>query len=345
MEKKEKNKRRKRRLSALLLLLLLTAVMLSTATYAWFTANRTVRIDDITVNVEASGGLQVSTDAQNWKTLITNDDIINPPAWDGNTNQFPSLLTNVSTAGLTSGTGRLQMYKGNVSSDTGEFLLTTTQEEDKKGTEGSYVAFDIFIRADVTGDDTTTVPLYLTTQSQVVSKEGDTDTGLKNASRIAFVEEGYTPASSAVGTMQALTGSTKSHVTIWEPNAGSHTQAGVNNGISYYSHIAEVASIGTGDANTVLPYDGVKAGITNGITLAKANATNNADSFQAVKTGNNLTLLTTNKDFNTAPQFITVHRGVNKYRVYLWIEGQDIDCENMASGHAITFNMGLSLDQ
>ena len=50
-------------------------VILSTSTYAWFTANKTVTINDITVNVAAMNGLQISVDAINWKPTITTADI------------------------------------------------------------------------------------------------------------------------------------------------------------------------------------------------------------------------------------------------------------------------------
>ena len=35
--------------------------------------------------------------------------------------------------------------------------------------------------------------------------------------------------------------------------------------------------------------------------------------------------------------------GITKVRVYMWIEGQDIDCENNASGTDITYNIELSI--
>ena len=34
--------------------------------------------------------------------------------------------------------------------------------------------------------------------------------------------------------------------------------------------------------------------------------------------------------------------GVTKMRVYLWIEGQDIDCENNASGGKISFDLQIT---
>lgn len=66
-----KKKNTKKKLLSLILLLLLTSVMLSGSTYAWFTANKTVTIESINVNVATSSGLQISTDAK--KLEISNN--------------------------------------------------------------------------------------------------------------------------------------------------------------------------------------------------------------------------------------------------------------------------------
>src|SRR5574344_2468462 len=100
------NKRNKKRLSSLVLLLLLTVIMMSTATYAWFTANKTVTIESIDVNVATSSGLQISTDATNWKTVISNADITGA-AYAGVDNQFPTLLAPVSTTNTLNATTKL----------------------------------------------------------------------------------------------------------------------------------------------------------------------------------------------------------------------------------------------
>jgi hypothetical protein len=42
--------------------------------------------------------------------------------------------------------------------------------------------------------------------------------------------------------------------------------------------------------------------------------------------------------------WFTLPAGISKVRFYLWIEGQDVDCENNASGDAISFNMNFVLD-
>ena len=39
-----------------------------------------------------------------------------------------------------------------------------------------------------------------------------------------------------------------------------------------------------------------------------------------------------------------VAEGVTKVRIYMWIEGQDVDCEDHASGSALTYNLQFSID-
>ena len=66
---------RKTNLKSLLLVLLLTIIMLIASSYAWFTANQTVTINQLEVNVQTTSGLQISVDALNWKSVITTTDL------------------------------------------------------------------------------------------------------------------------------------------------------------------------------------------------------------------------------------------------------------------------------
>ena len=110
-------------------MLLVTAISLTTSTYAWFTANATVTLDSLDVNVTASNGIQVSMDATNWKASLTTADITGP-AYTGHNNQVPAGLVPVSTAGTIDKTvGFLNMYKGAVVANAtqGYYILTSEQ--------------------------------------------------------------------------------------------------------------------------------------------------------------------------------------------------------------------------
>ena len=95
--------KRKKRLFLLLLLLLVTGVMLGTATFAWFTANKTVSVNDIQVNVAAQNGIQISVDGTSWKSIVQTSDLLGATTkYAAAVNQIPSSansLAPVSTVG------------------------------------------------------------------------------------------------------------------------------------------------------------------------------------------------------------------------------------------------------
>ena len=143
--KKSKKQERKRKSRTLILLLFLTIIMFGTSTYAWFTANKVVTINSINVNVQASDGIQISTDGENWKSVIMNSDITTG-AYEGNKNQLPQTITNVSTDGAVDQTaGTLKMYGATIDNDatTGDYNIVTTKETESAGTLGKFVAFEV----------------------------------------------------------------------------------------------------------------------------------------------------------------------------------------------------------
>lgn len=324
---KKKSKRRADVKSSILVLLLI-AILLIASTYAWFTANKTVTISTLDVNVQAANGLQISADGSNWKAILKNTDI-DPTTvsttYAGNTNQIPVEMQPVSTAGVVdTKTGFMNMYYGTVASDetANGFALTTTKETDTKGTTGKYIAFDIFLRAD---KDTT---LTLTDKSGVTPKDGSTDLGLQNSARVAFIKEGHTADTSAqASTVQALTGDFTRY--IWEPNSDVHTTNGVTNALNTYGINT---SVGPGAA--VVPYYGVKDVITTPIALADTNGVTADSSYFTLMAPDYKTSATMT---NTA--IFSLTKGITKMRIYMWVEGQDVDCENSASGTDISFDV------
>ena len=314
-----------------LLTLLVTAISLTTSTYAWFTANATVTLGSLDVNVTASNGIQISMDATNWKASLTTADV-KDVAYTGHTNQVPTSLVPVSTGGtIDPATGFLDMYKGAVTSNAtfGYNILTatkTTEAADLSGVAGltgDFIAFDLFIQ---TADPET---LYLTPGADVVFK--DTDVGLKNAARFALLDEGHVPVGSTAAAAQALKGATTT--ILWEPNADVHTPAGVISALDVYG----ITTTPTGPA---LPtYYGVNAPITVGDDIKL----NSVDAAFFKQLSPSVSPSVQRVAGSTAfTQILSISAGVTKVRVYAWLEGQDVDCENNASGSDITFNVKLS---
>lgn len=323
----KKNRRRKGILLAIIMILF-TGVVLTASTYAWFTANRSVTVESIDVNVQATEGLQISTDATDWKAVITNDDITGA-AWSGVLNQLPKgagvFASPVSTAGNIDSSGLMEMYRGTVATPEGESTnkLTAVKSTETKGTTGDFVAFDLFFRS------TKAQPIYLTSASTVTLKDGTSISGLENAARVAFINEGGVEYGSTAASAQAKKDG--SLALIWEPNYDVHTAAGVANANDAYG----ISTTTTGGSK--LPYVGVKAPITTGVLVNDKNSSYFAN------------VNTTGSPVSGIPSsaYIKVTdlvAGITKVRVYMWIEGQDVDCEDHASGGSITYNLQFSID-
>jgi predicted ribosomally synthesized peptide with SipW-like signal peptide len=343
MKTEEQPKRNfKKRLLILILLLLITGVMLSTSTYAWFTANETVSVSNIRVNVAAQNGIQISADGTNWKSILQTTDLttVHTTTYTTAINQIPTTLEPVSTIG-TINTGKLEMWYGEVKTSGNDFILTasTAGERDNNDTTtvvtnpGKFIAFDVFLKV------TATTPVYLTSASGITTDDV-ADSGIKNASRVGFLTLGNVADGTALTTIQALGATGTPTLIMWEPNYNAHTAAGVANARDIYGKTTAVTS----DTNTALTYDGVKAAITeaNNIKLTAANATANATQFQAVTPA----LQTKDTWTGAAPtqylSLFTLQAGITKVRMYVWVEGQDVDCENTASGGNIIFNMQIT---
>ncbi len=327
-----KNQRKRRRILLSLLMICLTGVVLSASTYAWFTANRTVTVSDINVNVTASNGIQMSVDGITWKTVISNEDIngaIN--TYPGAANQLPSIsnaLAPVSTIGqIDTSNGYLQMYLGDIMSNAaGDYTLTADRRIETNGTTGDFIAFDLFVQ--VTED----TPIYFTSNSKATSY--GTSSGIENAARMGFVLEGTTAVGSNTSVIQGLTATQGTEeVVIWELNNDYHTAAAVANASSNYG-----LTTGAGAGNAPLQYYGVKANIPENLYLLLNS--HSSDHFELVTP--DISTPASGIPTNAYAEAFTLPAGITKVRVYMWLEGQDVDCENIASGGSVTFSIQMS---
>lgn len=286
------------------IMLLITGIALTTATYAWFSASTQAILGDIDVNVTASNGIQISMDAENWKGTLTTEDI-KGAAYSGNKNQIPTTLTPVSTIGSQT-TGKFEMFDGIIDESGAKPLLTTSAADEEKSTteDGHYIAFDLFVKSAAERD------IALNTGSKVVATnaakplENAVDAGLMYSARVAFFNQGTDATNTPSAAIAKATGTSATQV-IWEPNANEHTVYATNS----------LAASG------VMTYYGVKA------------AADNIDISDVSKNANFAQVTTVASDVGAVPEdtMFTVKPGITKVRVYIWIEGQDIDCENNAS--------------
>lgn len=378
---KKRTKASKKRLNNLLIILLLTAVLLIMSTYAWFTANRVVNIDSIDVQVATSSGLQISADGITWKTVLNKDDLLTAhTTYAAVINQLPELMSPVSTAMDLNAFGQMRMFYGQVKADLesdpdapdstyGKYLLKSIPQSDvasytvtaemitaNEYAKGYYIAFDVFLKDEIQADN-----LYVTGS---VKETGTVVKGLENAARVAIIKGDNFPGpidttDATVQAIQALT-TVDGYKWLWEPNCDSHTQNAIDNArsLNWYTDRFTAGTLFAGSGNAKLLYDGLKTNFNDtSIELSKATSVENPDhltemkpDWSTTKAGKLNGLLREpaptdgggNPTGEEAP--VALAAGVTKYRIYMWVEGQDIDCENYASGTDISYELSFSLD-
>lgn len=322
----------KKKVAYLLFLLLITGVMLATSTYAWFTTNRIVKVETLNVKVQSEGSLEISVDGINWKAGIDQDELVAARAtYPGSVNQLPLMIEPISTIGALDNRGYMNMYLGEVrSNDSGDYILTSTKstetESSGETSDGKFVAFDIFLKTTEAKD------LYLTGKSNI-TYNGTTSVGTENAVRVAFIVEGNTDAGSSTSVIQSLSTTNQDNVYIWEPNYNTHTKTGISNAKDIYN-------ITTSETNAqYISYDGVQAEISEGenITLKESLASKYPAKFSTVTPK-----IMTPTGSTTYQKLINLASGITKVRVYFWLEGQDVDCENNASVGDLAFTLEFS---
>lgn len=334
---KEDYRRDKNKIFVLVLLLLLTSLLLSMSSYAWFSTNRLLTINTLNIQVAASGGIEISADAINWGAILITDDLgtVHDTTYRNSVNQLPFVFEPVSS-GKTVTDGKLNMFYGttNNADILTSFELSATKDTEVEGfgdnSSGRFMAFDVFVR--------TSQPkiLYLTKNSNIVYQGLDENMGIENAFRVAFLVEGNALSNSPTTYIQNMNNADEDSTYFWEPNYDTHTRNGVLNASNTYGIIT------TQTNGSRLNYDGIYSEIPDELNVLLNNATaqNYPELFRPVE----IDFATrTGEQGNT--EMFAISSGVTKIRIYVWIEGQDVDCENNASVGNVNFNLQLSTDE
>lgn len=311
---------RKKALVPAVAMVVASVIALSGVTYAWFTTGNTATVGSLDVNVQTANGIQISLDAQSWKSMLTSSDIVNAALNNTNvdiqypygTAAAPVEIAPVSTAGVVSN-GRLEMFCGEYNKDGS--LKSVREEEQTRISGGNFIAFDLYFKT--SSDQVLTLDLgdvksYVKC-IDLSKKTGDdaapgSDAGTETAVRVAFLPLGSAATPEAArglkGTCTPL---------IWEPNSTSHANSDAASGkLAYKGFKAE--------------FDGVSED-----TLAPEKADD--DNSAKVTT------------FDGKQDIVELKKGINKIRIYIWLEGQDVDCINNISNGDFTTNLYFSVPE
>lgn len=302
---------KKRTFISAIAMLIVSAIVLTSSTFAWFSMAKRVEVENMELNITSPDGVQVSANASAFTTMLTLADIKGESgarwaAYEGNQNNFPELLAPSSSAFDT--TRALPKFFSGSIDDSGKINATQVMSDVGSG----YVAFDIFVKV---GQDQKVY--WNETKIDCADNEDVT-----SAMRVALVNCGTVAAKAEADAILGVLPANpfQNRAVMYAPNATNHTDAS-----------------GYADGATV-PDNYVFAAFAN--RTPTGNGKNIMQENQYVTTFKGVSVTDADKAQNA---YFNAVAGVNRVRVYLWMEGNDVDCENSVAGATINFNLVLTI--
>jgi len=379
MKRNSSKNKKKSELNSMFLIILIALVMFIISTYAWFSTQKNVSITNLNGTVEVAEGLEISLDAERWSNGIilgTEEGQLSiiDNAYAGNRNISPSEMLPVSTLGQVSGNQTdLKMLRGKIenSKELSEIkTMVETETSPTSSTYPGYFAFDVFLKNNSKTDNDDELQLNYDSLLEILEADKSA-TGLQNTARVAFAL--YNGTADVMAGKDDILKQTAgigagaptpyiTNVAIWEPNSNDHVQYIVdnNNKITwnaedakkYASH--ELSSGGRGfDLTTQMPTYALKDSSIgakiediykwdgNEKNVQKQNVlqtTKKSEKDYTIKEGVQNLVSTT----DGTSKFTIPANKICRIRIYLWLEGQDVDCINYAShGGGVKVNIGL----
>ncbi len=318
-----KNSQKSRAFLAAIAMLALSAIVITTASFAWFTLGRNAMASNLDLKITKQGeGIQISANTNVFTDTLTFEDL-NGTATTGF--QAPSEDYNFFPAEVSPSSSRFGLNKlpaffsGGIdrATKTIESFASTSADGvtiyGKSGAEvpsgskrAGFYAFDVFINYTATEGKDAQVKV---SQSAITVKDDASD-GTQaiqeavNAMRVGFVNCGLvTPSANPV---QATSGS----------------QAIIFAGNEDARNTSPIASTGV---SAVLGDDDYNVSSSQAGTLTIASGYDCA------------------VDAGASDQTLTLQSGVNRIRVYVWMEGQDAACTDKLQSQLVSANLVFSL--
>lgn len=268
-------KNKKKTFLAAMTMLLVSAIVITSASFAWFSLGKSAAVNNIDIKVKSTEGILISTEENGtYGAEIQGADL------KGLENNYFSNLFDPASSNF-SGTTPV-FYRGGIAD--GKIKTTAVTEEENCG----LYAFDVYIKY-VNNDASATTTVKVGGSSITVSDpdEGDTD-----AAGNAVVKNEAVAKAFRVGFI-----------------AGSQSCMFANDATA-------------NDTNPITKADtfDVTSGVATGVTGSYA-----------------CNVAIAGETSSTAQ--LTLNAGVNKVRVYVWMEGQDANCVDEMASQKLSINL------
>lgn len=306
---------KKRAFISAIAMLIVSAIVLTSATYAWFSMAKRVEVESMELNVTSPEGIQISANTSAFTTKLTvanivgNDDTAAGKrfnAYTGHMNNVPTTVKPSSSTFITN-SALPTWFDGSIN-DQGKMDIYAANE-----VGSGFVAFDLFVKVKEA------TPVKFGNSS--ITCEGNPE--LPSAMRIALVNCGTVSENADANEIQSTVNIINSAVNkkvIYE--------------VAPYMHTAAAKAAGGIDDSTYVA--------TKGINRTANNVT--CDSTYSNIIGTYTLDIAATIALQPTDAVINVGAGITRLRVYMWMEGNDIDCANDIAGSTINCNLVLEID-
>ncbi len=316
-EKKNKN------YNMMLFFTFIVGIVLIVSTYAWFSSTLDASVDFVTVSVNRETGIYISLDGVNYdETITVNKEEVTTNLEDtypGHNNKWVDSrgLIPISSNGIPDSNtfefSMFELYRERYSKEERQLYLDFRQyTEDQSG--ANFVAFDVFIK-NISNSDVSD-NLYLWEGTSIKLQDGTSDrmVSLLNTVRLGISKSGFTPDKNASGeTVQNLECNNNCESFIYEPFSTAHNDLSIERAEDY----------------GVTLEDGVFHP-TYAVIAAGDKLSHYSGQGRQPFDNEHFIFQNTFRDLNT--RLFELPHGVTKARIYVWLEGQDIDALETKSG-------------
>lgn len=310
----------KSNLKMMFLVILSFGTLFIVSSYAWFSTNLNVKVNMFQMAVKKNMGLSISLDGINFDTNvdiskeILIDELKN--RYPNNTSQWPGAgLTPVSSNGIAdSNQDKFDIFASsgvrykNMDMSKGYFRILKAKEIERSSIS-NYIAFDLFFKNDSGSPMSDNLYLEKSTVIKLSEETNEEMEGLFNSIRLGFVRIGDVPLNTEPNIIQNISCNNSCTSKIYEPN---HT---VHNSLSIERALKN--SVTLVDGEEFPTYGCIKAGGPIWVADAVSGSPNLDYNY--------FKLQETFKYEDLSNPLFELPYGITKVRVYLWIEGQDID--------------------
>ena len=312
---------KKRAFVSAIAMLIVSAIVLTSSTFAWFSMSKKASVDAMDLTVSSPEGIQISANASTWTASLSIDEIFDTDdsttsrydAYEGNANLYPADLIPVSSAFLDadSNTGFANFYKTTLN-DSGAATTSKVAQTAGNDDNAGLIAFDLFFKV---AQQTT---VYFGTSEFKDPGNSDVLTSL----RVGFTPLGNVAIGTPAADITALKGFSRSATNniVYEVDSINRSADALADGQT------------TGALTTRYIQNASASGATTGGILT----TSSSISASYAK-------VVTDQAAASAKSFV-LNAGITKMRVYIWVEGQDVDCRNSIAGAAFTAALNFTID-